>query len=318
MSRLGLKPESTSLARNQRVQSLGMRDATMEQQPPDVSSSSSSGSTNKQVHNDMDTYKLKDLPSFISSRFTCMLERSNNENNLNLTNLGISDAQISQIVLHIGRAVWNKIWLSFNKLSDIGVIELVTALYDDGRARFIEELCLASNRLTDSSIVCIAELLKQGNSLRVLDLSANKRVTDASIHLMSELVRSSPMLQKICLNGTSITDNGIRVLLQAVLSSNVRELRLGHDHITVITADMLAAVVRHSCVSQVIVSGPKLNQERLKEVNRLIDVKSSKQGQILVVLCTVHVIPRVSHRSPFRLFPREHMEDLALAMYDFD
>jgi hypothetical protein len=92
-----------------------------------------------------------DITSFTLSRFGSALEKSEEQTTLNLTNLGIKDEQMKNIVERFPTAKWIKFWMSFNSIRDTGLDELI-----EGMKRFhifqrIEELCLGETILTENS-----------------------------------------------------------------------------------------------------------------------------------------------------------------------
>ena len=265
-------------------------------------------------------FKFKDLPSFAAARFDGVLERSSATSNLNLTNLGITDQHVPHIINRSSSAVWTKLWMNFNKLSDAGVLELVNALANNNHVSRIEELCLANNKLSNISAVQLSQVFaREPNSLRVLDLAGNRKINDESMPALANLIQVSPSLAKLTLTGISMTDAGAAILLNAVQSSNVKYLRVGSDKLSDATVELLESIVRHSCVVQAIVMGPpELSKDKLEQLARLVRVKSSDSGQILVALCSVHHVPRVSTSSQFRLFPQKLMTDLARMLYEFE
>jgi hypothetical protein len=279
---------------------------------------SSGASAASAAHIDeLEEYNLKDLPSFVAVRFVKMLERSNTDPLLNMTNLGISDHQVGSIIEHIGNTTWTKVWLSYNKISDTGFIRLIEALKERGATKFIEDLSVASNQLSDSSIsVAVAAFESQEKRLRSLDLAHNKKVSDASVAPLSRLLATAPQLRKLSLLGTSLSDIGCMALCDSIKSSPLYELRLSSPLLTEACFEALLDACRNSCLGVCVVDGPKISaSERLRALRQFMEMKGSRHVTILTALASVHVLARIGNKSSFRLFPPELLPDLASMLF---
>jgi len=261
---------------------------------------------------------FNELPSFTSARFTTMLERSGVNSVLNLTNLSITDRDVSKIVenMKLGLRL-TKIWLSFNSMTENGVNELVTALLQCQIFDSLQELCLAGNRLSDNTVMYLSQAISLRNQLQILDLSNNKHITDQSALSLSRLIQTSK-LKKLLLLGIGISDVGASEIANAVGPSSLEEVKLSSKLITDYTVERFCKIIKHSYLMLLVIDGKGVkSSDAMKKIQGLLTWKQSSKVKVVTILCSVHVVPRIYASSFFRMFPASLLPRLGRMMFDF-
>jgi len=257
------------------------------------------------------TEEIFDVGLFTSSRFDTMLEKSSTNAVMNLTHLNVTDAHVGRIIERLKVTSVEKIWLSFNALTDAGVNALMGAMLQLRTFDTLRELCLAGNRLSDTSVYFIVQALSRGSRLRVLDLANNRGITDDAVALLASFLRNS-YLEKLLLNGCAISDRGAIQLIDCVRMTRLREIRLASPQLTELTVVGAAAIVRSTCLQNVVVGGTNaVNAPSQRLLKENLAWKNADEVRVLTALAAVHTLPRMNAKSTFRHFLSKNLSALA-------
>ncbi|KAG8547775.1 hypothetical protein GDO81_027559 [Engystomops pustulosus] len=149
-----------------------------------------------------------DLVSALSSS-SCKIEE------LNLSDTGLTDVSSVHLTSLITRTrSLRNLDLSYNRLDGPHFPALITALSrpDCG----VEELVLRSIDLTSASCSLLAAVIRDNQSLRKLDLSANNLCGPQFDDLMAALSRTSGKIEELLLDNTGMTDASCIHLASAI------------------------------------------------------------------------------------------------------
>ena len=178
---------------------------------------------------------------------------------------------IEQVILN-GRCT--KMSMGWNKITRLGASILAGALTH--RSCVLETLCLSVNDLGDDGINLIFKALANNQSkLKNLDIG-NNHVTEKGVGSIAETLKTNKTLTHLCLNGNPISDEGIRVLLDAIAKSNttLEEMNLCNNSlITDASVDTLLHFIGHNrSLKYLRITGSglsKASKDRVEHVSRI-------------------------------------------------
>jgi Ran GTPase-activating protein (RanGAP) involved in mRNA processing and transport len=134
---------------------------------------------------------------------------------LSLASNSICDHDLIQLVniLSMNTSKLNRLALTSNKITDSGVPYLAQMLKLN---RTLTQLWLGYNEITDQGVHLLTETLANHNqTLQVLSLSANTMVTDASIDSFLQMLEHNRTLKVLALVGCHLSDTCKSQLRQA-------------------------------------------------------------------------------------------------------
>ncbi len=98
--------------------------------------------------------------------------------------------------------------LQNNQLNDNCIFSLGEYIKDN---RYIENICIDSNRITDEGIAILSTFMNGDTSLRRLSISGNKGITDKSIPILIKLIQTT-RLEDVSMEYTSATHQNTLVI----------------------------------------------------------------------------------------------------------
>ena len=239
------------------------------------------------------------LEAFKNSRFNQILLTCSNVPTLNLSNLGVNDSRLKQLLENNQEAEWCKIWLSFNMITDESLIALLDFL--SKRPGFLEELCLNNNRLSDKSTVQLCSCLSVYSSLTRLDLSFNL-LTDQSLDALSGCLENTK-IRLLNLQGIRATNAGLSSLAKATP-------RCIHLKIIKVSSNQISDEVLNyfgvwNYLTLLVITGKHISPEALKKVQERIEFMNCKNIEKLKSICSVLVVPRLGQASMIKCLPKQ-------------
>lgn len=255
------------------------------------------------------------LHGFLEHRFSRILERAHTCPSCceNLVNMSLTDAHLEQLLPFYKSGSWKKLWLSYNRFTNKGLVALCDQMEQHGCVQ-VEEMCLTANQFTLEYLQShLCPILPKCENLRVLDLGDLGIHDELAMHLVQGLKLSWFPLEKLSLANSQITDTGLTALCDAIaMRPTMRCFKLSSGQ----ASDQGAVRFTKAWTSlhQVDVRGRNItitDEIRLKHHF----MATNPEVQHLFTLVQPLSIPRMSCGTRVTLLPVENVQEVALMLF---